>query len=103
MIIGPPDYAPLIQKPFELAKQILEELRADAPQMSLHILDALIAETEGDKDKALRLLRDQDDPDSRATTFAILLRSQDEYKALNWLELHAERGRPDLFTPHWLV
>ena len=83
----------------DLAKQILEELRADAPQMSLHILDALIAETEGDKDKALRLLRDQDDPDSRATFFAILFRSHDERKALNWLELHEERGKPDFFTP----
>ena len=34
--------------------------------IDLSVVDALIAETEGDTDKALRLLRDPEDQDSRS-------------------------------------
>ena len=83
----------------DVAKQILERLRVAAPDMDLHIVDALIAETEGDKDKALRLLRDQDDPDSRATFFTILVRVQNERKALKWFKRQKGNNRSDFFTP----
>ena len=87
----------------DVAKQILQELRTVAPDMDLSIVNALIAETEGDKDKALRLLRDLDDPDSRATLFALLVRTKDDSKAIDWFNQQEKHNNLDFITPiGWL-
>ena len=81
-----------------VAIQILKDLRQVASDMDLSIVDALISETKGDKDKALRILRDQDDPDSRAVLFAMLARLKDEPKALDWFNQQEKNDKPDFVT-----
>ena len=74
------------------ARRLRDELQQTAPGMDLSIVDALLAEADGDKDEALRLLRDRDDPDPRTALFALLIRSQDRRDALTW---YAEQAAPD--------
>ena len=81
-----------------VAIQILKDLRQVASDMDLSIVDALISETKGDKDKALRILREQDDPDSRAVLFAMLARLKDEPKALDWFNQQEKNDKPDFVT-----
>ena len=56
------------------AKQIRKEIEQTDSDIDLTVVDALIAETEGDTDKALRLLRDPEDQDSRSAWFSLLSR-----------------------------
>ena len=90
----------------EVAKQVREELHSTAPDRDLSVVDALIAHTEGDEDKALRLLRDQDNPDASATLFT-LLRTQGNDKALSWFERQQDKENLHFFTPigwfYWAV
>ena len=74
------------------ARQIREELSQTDPEKDLSIVDALLAESDGDQDKALRLLRDRDDSDSRTVLFGVLRRSRGEKEALAW---HADHAAPD--------
>ena len=81
-----------------LARQLRNELRQTDPNTDLSIVDALLAEAEGDANEALRILRDHDDPDSRTVLFGVLIRSRGEHEALAWC---AEQIAPDggqLFT-----
>ena len=82
-----------------LTKQLRNELREADLDMDLSIVDALIAETDGDADKALRLLRDPDNADSRSAWFGLLSRLKDKPAAMAWFE--QQDGRDDLqfFTP----
>lgn len=82
----------------DIAKQTLEELHSPAPDLDVSIVDALLAETKGDKDKALRILRDHDDPDSKATLFALLARLKDERDALDWFQEQENHNEPDFVT-----
>ena len=88
-----------------LAKQLRNELREIDADMDLSIVDALIAETDGDADKALRLLRDPDDPDSRSVWFALLSRLKSKPAAMAWFEQQDARDDLKFFTPlgwaHW--
>ena len=70
------------------AKKLRNELRQIAPDMDLSIVDALLAEASGDTDKALRLLRNHDDSDSRTALFGVLVRSRGEHDALAWCADH---------------
>ena len=88
-------------------RRLRDELRQTAPGMDLSIVDALLAEADGGKDEALRLLRDCDDPDPRTALFALLIRAQGRHDALAW---YAEQAAPDdgqFFTPvgwkNWAV
>jgi hypothetical protein len=49
---------------------------------------ALLAETEQDADTAMRLLRDENDSDSRSVLLAILARVRGDNPALDWLAEH---------------
>ena len=46
----------------------------------------LFAEKEGDADKALRLLRDRDDANSRSAWFGLLCRVRSNSAAMDWFE-----------------
>ena len=69
-----------------LAKKIRDELNQTQLESDLSIVDALILQTEGQADKALQLIRDHEDPDSRAVVFSILVRSRENQDALNWFD-----------------
>ena len=72
----------------EFARQLRTELGRSDPDRDLSIIDAFLAERDGDNDKALRLLRDAENPDSRTALFGLLTRSRGEAEALAW---HAEQ------------
>ena len=76
----------------DFARQRREELGRSDPDRDLAVVDALLAESEGDNNKALRLLRDAEDPDSRTALFGLLTRSQGETEALRW---HADQAASD--------
>ena len=83
----------------ELARQLRNKLQQTDLAMDLTIVDALLAEADGNEDEALRLLRDHDDPDSRTTLFGVLARSQSESAALDWFEQQDTRSDSQCFTP----
>ncbi|MCY4363214.1 MAG: SMEK domain-containing protein [Gammaproteobacteria bacterium] len=90
------------EETLDLAKDIrgvLTRAHKAYPDINLAIVDALIAEAVDDNNKALRILRDQDDPDSRATLFSLLARLKGESKALNWFKQQEKQDAPDFFTP----
>ena len=74
------------------ARQLRNELRQTDPDMDLSIVEALLAEADGDENGALLLLRDHDDPDSRTVLFGVLVRSRGERAALAW---YADETTPD--------
>ena len=74
------------------AKELRKRLPSDRDDMNLLLVDALIAELEGDKDLAIRLLRDHDDPDSRTALFGLLSRARGEEASLAW---YADQSRKD--------
>ena len=76
----------------DFARQLRTELGRSDPDRDLSIVDALLAESEGDNNKALRLLRDAEDPDSRTALFGLLIRSRGEAEALGW---HADQAASD--------
>ncbi len=81
-----------------IARENLKQLLHLAPGTDIRVIDALILETEGDADAALRILRDIDDPDGRSTFFTVCNRKQGIESALLWFEEQPERDNPDLFT-----
>ena len=82
-----------------LATEIRNEIHRTIQQDDLSILDALLAEASGDMEKALRLLRDEDNPDSRAVLFGMLVRVRDEHAALGWYANGNPSGESTFFTP----
>jgi hypothetical protein len=68
------------------ARQYLEQLRQRLPGVDTRTIEALILEAEGDVDGALRILRDIDTPDGRATLFGTLVRTQGAEFALLWFD-----------------
>ena len=83
----------------DVARQLRHELRQTDPEEDISIVDALLAESDGEIDDALRLLRDRDDPDSRTALFGLLIRSGGEAKALAWhAEQAAARDDGEFFT-----
>ena len=67
-----------------IAKQLREDLLQSSDQKDLSILDALLAEKDGDEEKALRLLRDCSDPDSRSVWLGLMDRLKGEKAAWDW-------------------
>lgn len=74
------------------ARHLRDELRQTDPDRDLAIVDAMLAEGDGNTDEALRLLRDRRDPDSKTALFALLICSQSRHDALDW---YAEQAAPD--------
>ena len=81
------------------ARKLRAELRQADADMDLSIVDALLAEAEGNTDEALRLLRDFDDSDSRSVWFGLLRRLKDEQAALAWFEEQDDNDDPRFFSP----
>ena len=71
----------------DVARVFRAQINDGDPDRDLTIVDALIVELEGDPDRAVRILRDHDDPDSRTTVFALLVRSRGANTAL---EMYAD-------------
>lgn len=79
----------------DFAKQVRENLAAISPDFDFSIVDALIAEADGDADKAIQYLRDPNDSESRSVLFGVLARNKGCKFALNW---YAENsGKDDHF------
>ena len=81
------------------ARRLRQELRESDTTMNLAIVDALIAEADGDADEALRLLRDHNDPDSRSIIFGLLSRSEGKTAAMSWFESQGNHNDPHFFEP----
>ncbi len=80
------------------ARQIREDLSQTDPERDLSIVDALLAESDGEIDEALQVLRDRDDPDSRTALFGLLTRSRGETEALGWQADQAASDDGNFFT-----
>ena len=82
----------------DIARELRAQIRNDDPDRDLSIVDALICETDGNSDEALRLLRDCDDPDSRTAFFGLLARSRDASTALDEFAERMATADAELFT-----
>ena len=80
------------------ARSLRDELRQTDPDRDLSIVDALLAEGDGNTNEALRLLRDRDDPDPRTALFALLIRSRGRHAALDWYAKQDARDDGQFFT-----
>jgi hypothetical protein len=85
-------------KTLPLAKKYLENLYEINPGADARIVDALMCETKSDVDGALRILRDIDNQDGRATFFIIYSRQCGEKSALLWFDEHPNHEDPGFFT-----
>ena len=86
------------------ARHLRDELQRTDPDRDLSIVDALLTETDGSPDEALRLLRDRNDPDSRTALFGVLIRSQDDHAALDWYAEQVEPDNDEFFTDNgWRI
>ena len=86
------------------ARHLRDELQQTDPDRDLSIVDALLTETDGNPDEALRLLRNRNDPDSRTALFGVLIRSQDDHAALDWYTEQAEPDNDEFFTDNgWRI
>ena len=82
----------------DFAMQLRDELQQMDTNINISIIDALLAAGEGNEEKALRLLRDHDDPDFRTVFFSVLSQFRDESDALNWFKQQDGRNEPKFFT-----
>lgn len=85
-------------KTLDNAKEYREQLLNLNPNSDTRILNALILETEGDCESALRVLRDIDDSDARAVLFIILRRQKSAEVALEWFDKQVAHEDPHFFT-----
>ncbi len=86
-----------------VAKQLRDELKQTECNFNLTIVDALIEEIDGNEDKALQMLRDQNNSDSRSVFFGLVSRCKGKQKALDWFEKQDFHDNLDFFTPlGWL-
>lgn len=81
-----------------LARQYLKNLGEIDPGKDTRIIDALILETEGDTDGALRILRDIDSADGRSNFFLACKRINGKDDALLWFNEQPENDDPEFFT-----
>ena len=82
----------------DVGKTFRERVRSDDPTIDLSIIDALIAETEGDANKGIRLLRDRRDADSKSVLFGLLARTRGANAALRAVAEEVNSGETDVFT-----
>jgi len=81
-----------------LTKEYLIKLIEIDAEKDTRIIDALILETEGDTDGALRKLRDIDNADGRSTFFVTCKRINGKYDALLWFNEQPGNDNPEFFT-----
>lgn len=82
----------------DAAKEYRAQVNRDDPTKNLPIIDALIAETEGDSDRGIRFLRDQKDADSKSVLFGLLARTRGTDAALNEVAEEVNLGESGIFT-----
>ena len=82
-----------------LAKEIRAKLKQIDTNTELSIIDALILEKEGQIEKAIQLIRDHEDSDSRSVFFSILVRSRSNQDALNWFYNQDGHKDSSFFSP----
>ena len=82
-----------------LARELCRELRLANANVDLSVVDALIAERDGDVDKALRLLRDSNTSDIRSAFFGLLVRVKGKTGAMEWFNEQADRDDAQFFAP----
>ena len=81
-----------------IAQRIRDGLPEGQTGESLLVVDAWIAATSGDGDKAMQLIRDADDPDCRTVFFSLLARLRGEEEALAWCMDVDPTDQPTHFT-----
>lgn len=81
-----------------VAKEYLIQLKSEDSSFDTRLIEALILEMEGNVDGALRLLRDTDTPDGRATLFTVLCRRRGDQTGLKWFDEQPRRDDPDFLT-----
>ena len=67
----------------DVAREARTQIVKNDPSRNLSVVDALIAETGGDPQRAIRILRDHDNPDSRSALFGVLARTHGTGAALD--------------------
>ena len=72
----------------DVARELRTRIKDDEPNRDLSIIDALISAMDGHPDRAIQILRDNDDSDTRTALFALLVRSKDVGPAL---DMYADR------------
>lgn len=82
----------------DIARQLQAQIREEDPDRDLSIVEALISEMDGDSDRAIQLLRDRDDPDSRTALFGLLARSHDASYALDRFAESLATANAEYFT-----
>jgi len=80
------------------AKTYREKQRQTDSSLDTRVIDALIAESEGDNVAALRIIRDVDDADGRSCLFAMLRRIHGDNDALAWFDENPNCQDTDLLT-----
>ena len=81
-----------------ISQQILVELKQADVNWNLSIVDALLADTSGDTDNALHILRDQNDAESRSVFLIILTQSKELQDVLTWYGEENACNDPLFFT-----
>lgn len=81
-----------------LANEIRNELRDIAPDHDLSTVDALLADAEGDNEKAIFILRDKEDAESHSTLFSLLALNKSESHALEWYSEKNGLNNVEFFT-----
>ena len=69
-----------------LAQQIRDDIAEGNPETNLAAIDALAAETQGDPEAAMRIIRDKRDPDSRSVLFGLMMRHRGPAETLEWFD-----------------
>ena len=82
----------------DIAKELRAQIKEDDADRDLSIVDALICEVDGDSQRAIRLLLDRDDPDSRTALFGVLARSRGTSIALDEFEDGVAAEGAGIFT-----
>ena len=85
-------------KTLDVAKENRKRLMEDDSTRDLSIIDALIAESDGNPDEGIRNLRDRDDPESRSVLFGILARSRGAAFALSTFADRMNSEDAEVFT-----
>lgn len=80
------------------AKSNRTVLNEDQITHDLVVVDALIASSSGDKDTALKLVRDIDHPDARTVLFLLLLKHEDESAAIALCDGIDPTSQPEYFN-----
>ena len=81
-----------------VAKELRARIKSADPNKDLCVVDALIAEKSGDPERAIRILRDRQDSDTRTALFGVIVRSRGPSTALDLYKDRLDIASADFFT-----